>query len=167
MTKRKINNYVTYYKDCSKNELVKLFKGSKKFLEDIISVDEQFTVAFKNMSQWILNQGNGKYQMVEVYSGKDVKDASLGIFHLQLDSGFYDCDLEENEVPFEDFIEFIKTYMAVCCDRTSEEIEKEIKDFTIANKYNQTIVMNDNSAKYEFDNGFVTVYGKMANFMVG
>ena len=63
------------------NELVKLFKGSKKFLEDIISIDEQFTVAFKNMSQWILNQGNGKYQMVEVYSGKDVKDASLGIFH--------------------------------------------------------------------------------------
>ena len=85
---------------------------------------------------------------------------------IQIKEGLFENNLDEVELMFDVFVESIKTYMAICCNSTSNEIKEAIKRFKIANRYNQCIETDDKKSKYKFDNGFVTVHGDMAKYMV-
>ena len=164
----KINNYLTIYTECTEEEIKKYFQLI--YIPDKVRKEGQsysFNSYVKKYEVWLINCGNKKYKAIEVRAGQYVNDYFLGMNMYQIKEGLCESKLDEVELMLDIFIECIRTYMAVCCNSTSNEIKEVIKKLKIANRYNQCIETDDKKSKYKFDNGFVTVSGDMAKYMGG
>ena len=170
MKVEKINNYLTIYSECSEEELKEVCLCLHDFSNDEVDMSVEgpiFMIAYYDLhkTQFVINCGNDIYKMIEVKSGKYVEDDILGMYMIQTKEGLYDVDdITEVELEFDSFIEMIKTYMAVCCNSTSDEIENAIKNYTIANNHNSCVVSID--SRYEFSDGLVTIKGEMAKYSI-
>lgn len=167
MKVEKINNYLTFYKECNEEEIELLYLGNNTIADKLQGEDPYRIEAFDNKAQCIINNMNGNYELIEVVKGKYVKDALVGLIQELINDEFLGCDedLEEVALPYNTFIEALKTYMAVCCSNSEKEIRDTVKFLSRGKKENGTIVTKDNTFSYEFIDGTVYVYGSMVPLM--
>ena len=167
MITEKINNYLTFYKECNEEEIELLYLGEDTIVDKLQGENPYRIEAFDNKAQCIINNMNGNYQLIEVCEGKNVKNAWIGLI-LELINDkildFYDGQ-EAVAIPYHIFIEAIKTYMAVCHSNTEKEIRDTVKFLSRGKKENGTVVTKDNTFSYEFIDGTVYVYGSMVPVM--
>ncbi len=167
MEKITINNYVTYYRECSEEDVKLLHLGDEYKLEKMIG--NQYCVECDDMkTQLILNIYNQYYEILEIKKGKYVDNPLVGAVQVLIRSGIVSNVISPSkyELPLNVFIQNLKIYLSVWEKRSECKIDEIINYIKAAFKRHEYVEADNYSFKYVFNDGIVTVYGKMIPIMM-